>query len=453
MEHIIDTPCGRIKGIIDSKEDIISYKGIRYATSKRFEYPEIVTSWEGTYDAKEYGHCAYQARSFYDESLNPKKAFYFKEFRKGETYTYSEDCLFLNIWTPNNIKAGDNLPVIIYIHGGSFTGGCGHELHIKNPVWPKKGVIAITINYRLGPLGFACLKELKELDGHTGNYGLFDQLTAMKWVKNNIYSFGGDPNNITIMGQSAGSMSICKHTLSPLTEGLFQKAVMLSGGGVSKLMPDPTDSKQFYFWGKVMEEAGAKTVEEFKTVPVEKIYDAWFKLRKEIKGGLMACHPVIDGVLLEEKAAKCVKAKKYKKIPYIMGSTSEDVAAPFAHSMAKDWCKIQECDSYCFMFNHALPGDDNGAWHSSDIWYWLGTLERCWRPMTEIDYELSDKMTSYLTNFAKTANPNSTDLAEWHSTTKKTKNILHFGNGNVKEMKVNKKKLWHNLITNKAVGE
>ena len=188
MNTIITTPCGKIAGI--EKEGIVAYKGIRYATAARFEYPQIVTKWENIYDATEYKHCSYQPRSFYNEEENLKKVFYYNEFRKGETYTYSEDCLFLNIWTPAN---AEKLPVLIYIHGGGFVGGCGHEKHFDGPIWPTKGVIGVTINYRLGPLGFICLPELKEKDGHTGNYGLYDQYTAIKWIKENIEAFGGDP--------------------------------------------------------------------------------------------------------------------------------------------------------------------------------------------------------------------------------------------------------------------
>ncbi len=152
----------------------------------------------------------------------PEKAFYYNEFRKGEHYDYSEDCLLLNIWTPEDAEPDSALPVIFYIHGGGFTGGCGHEKHFDGPVWPTKGVVVVTINYRLGPMGFVCLPELAAESGHTGNYALYDQLTALQWVHDNIRAFGGDPANITLMGQSAGAMSVQQLVLSPLTEALEQ---------------------------------------------------------------------------------------------------------------------------------------------------------------------------------------------------------------------------------------
>lgn len=236
MEYMVSTSRGPVRGCPGRVDGVAAYKGIRYAAAGRWEYPKLVKGWEGIYDATAYGSCAYQPRAFYNEADVPEKAFYYNEFRKGERYTYSEDCLFLNVFTPADAKAGDRLPVLVYIHGGGFTGGCGHEKHFDCPIWPAKGVIGVTINYRLGPLGFACLPELKQEAGCTGNYGLYDQLTALQWVKRNIAAFGADPDNITLMGQSAGAMSVQQHVLSPLTEGLFHKAVMSSGGGVSRML-------------------------------------------------------------------------------------------------------------------------------------------------------------------------------------------------------------------------
>ena len=129
MSKIVTTPCGQVQGTACRLDNVTAFKGIRYATAGRWEYPVPVTRWDGIYDASEYGACSYQPRSFYNEEENLKKIFYYNEFRKNETYTYNEDCLFLNIFTPDTAKEGDNLPVLIYIHGGGFTGGCGHEKH------------------------------------------------------------------------------------------------------------------------------------------------------------------------------------------------------------------------------------------------------------------------------------------------------------------------------------
>ena len=311
--------------------NVVAFKGIRYATAGRWEYPKEVKGWDGVYDATRYGNCSYQPRAFYNEEENKKKYFYYNEFRKGEKYTYSEDCLFLNVWTPEDADEDSRLPVIVYIHGGGFTGGCGHEKHFDDPIWPTKGVIAVTINYRLGPMGFCCLPELHSEAGHSGNYGLYDQLCAIKWVKNNIASFGGDPKKITVMGQSAGAMSVQLHCTSPLTDDLFSGAVMSSGCGMMDMMLS-SEEKAYSFWQEFMARLGCKSLEEFRNVSPDRLFKEWQTAKKEIKGGMMATFPVKDGHFV-------VKDSNPKQISYIIGSNSHDMAPPFLLSLGKKWVK------------------------------------------------------------------------------------------------------------------
>lgn len=450
MSKIVTTPCGQVQGTTCRLDGVTAFKGIRYATAGRFEYPTPVTRWDGIYDASEYGACSYQPRSFYNEEENLKKIFYYNEFRKGETYTYSEDCLFLNIFTPDTAKEGDNLPVLVYIHGGGFTGGCGHEKHFDVPVWPTKGVIGVTLNYRLGPMGFVCLPELKEEAGYTGNYGLYDQLTAIQWVKNNIASFGGNPDNITIMGQSAGAMSVQQHSLSPLSEGLFQHAVMSSGGGVSKILAAAPAEKHYEFWKKAMEYAGCETLEQFRAISPEKLFEAWNQTKKELR--TPGSFPCIDGRLVVGTGASLLAAGKQHKIPYMAGVTSEDMMPPILYSMAKKWNSAQDT-GYTWHFNRQLPGDENGAWHSSDLWYWFGTLPNCWRPMEEKDYELSNQMTDYLCNFAKTGNPNGDNLPVWETAAVCKNKAMCLGEQETGIKKPSGFKMLITMLTNKAVGE
>lgn len=447
MDYIVNTPCGQVKGVKGRVEGSAEYKGIRYANANRFEYPKQVTHWEGVYDASHYGACSYQPRAFYNEEENLKKIFYYNEFRKGETYTYSEDCLFLNIFTPKSAKEGDNLPVLIYIHGGGFTGSCGHEKHFDGPVWTKKGVIGVTLNYRLGPLGFATLPELKEEAGFCGNYGLYDQLCAIKWVKDNISAFGGDPENIAIMGQSAGAMSVQQHCLSPESEGLFNKAIMSSGGGVSKVLSAAPAEKYYDFWRKVMEYSECENLESFRKVSVEKLFSAWEKAKKDLK--MPGSFPCIDGRFVVGTGADLLKAKKQHKISYMAGSTSEDMMPPILQSMSKKWCEAQEKDSFVWYFERQLPGDENGAWHSADLWYWFGTLENGWRPWTERDFALSDEMTDCLCNFVKSGNPTDT----WLKASKNQKKVMIFGDEKTEMKKTNLFSMIKTMLTNKAVGE
>ena len=445
MDYIVSTPGGEVKGAPGRVPGTVAYKGIRYATAGRWEEPTQVTKWEGIYDAAEYGACSYQPRAFYDEEQNQKKYFYYNEFRKGETYAYSEDCLFLNIFTPEAVRPGDKLPVLFYIHGGGFTGGCGHEKHFDGPVWPQQGIIGVTINYRLGPMGFACLPQLQEEAGHTGNYALYDMMTALQWIRDNIAAFGGDPEKVTIMGQSAGAASVQLLCQSPLTDGLFAQAVMSSGCGLGGMMSGSKPEKTYDFWRAVMDRCGCKNLEEFRAVAPEKLFGAWDQAKSEIKGAGAMAAPVTDGLF-------CVERPQAKPIHYMAGLTSEDVAPPVLYAMGRKFCASQSKVSYFWFFNRQLPGDDCGAWHSADLWYWFGTLENCWRPLTKKDRELSRQMVGYLCNFVKTGNPNGGNLRAW-TAANHDKRTLILGEGDTRMGKPSLPKLVWTLLTNKAVGE
>ena len=171
QQHVCSTPCGDIQGVAAAAPGVTAFKGIRYAEAGRWEYPKQVTHWEGVYDASRFGPNAMQDAAFTPEDQNGRSPFYYHEFREGLDYSYSEDCQYLNIWAPDN---AEKAPVIVYIHGGAFLSGSGWDKAFDEPVWPQKGVIAVTLNYRLGLFGYACLPELAAEAGHTGNYGLYD---------------------------------------------------------------------------------------------------------------------------------------------------------------------------------------------------------------------------------------------------------------------------------------
>ena len=446
MEYIVNTPCGAVAGCPGRVSGTVAYKGIRYATAGRWEYPKLVTAWDGVYDATKYGNCSYQPRAFYDEEQNKKKYFYYNEFRKCETYAYDEDCLFLNVFTPENAQEGDKLPVLVYIHGGGFTGGCGHEKHFDGPVWPQHGIIGVTLNYRLGPMGFVCLPELESEAGHTGNYGLYDQMMAIEWVKQNIAAFGGDPENITIMGQSAGAASVQMLCQSPLTDGLFQKAVMSSGCGLGGMMSGKKETSMA-FWQEVMKRCGCNDLAAFRALPAEKLFEAWNAAKKEVKGGMAAAFPVVDGHF-------AVPGTAPKDIPYMAGSTSHDMAPPVLQSMTKKWIAKREKPSYTWYFDRMLPGDECGAWHSSDLWYWFGTLPNCWRPMEQKDFELSQQMVSYLVNFCTKGDPNKAALLPtWIASDKNQTRVMRLGGKSTCMGRPATAKLIYTMLTNKAVGE
>lgn len=460
MEHyLVNTPCGALQGTAGPQPGVAAYRGIRYATAARWQYPTLVTHWEGVYDASAFGACCWQPRAFADEATLPEKQFYYREFREGIPFTYSEDCLFLNVFAPENAAPGSRLPVLVYIHGGAFLTGSSDERPFDAPVWPLHGVIAVTINYRLGPLGFAALPELTAEAGHTGNYALYDQKAALEWVQANIAAFGGDPDNVTIMGQSAGAMSVQQLVISPLTDGLFHKAVMCSGGGANKMFNAGIPAAAHYdFWHGVMRRAGCADLAAFRALAPDRLFAAWQAEKAANPKGAMAAAPVLDGALLPEGAPAALEAGHQKNIPYMAGTTSEDMMPPIMFRMAKEWCRAQadqgKQPSYLWFFDRQLPGDDNGAWHSSDLWYWFGALEHSWRPMTEKDATLARQMVAALMNFCKTGDPNGEGLpARWLPMAKGQPKAMRFGEAEAHMGGVNMVKLTKTMLSGKSVGQ
>jgi para-nitrobenzyl esterase len=430
MSFKIKTPCGIVAGAGCKVPGVVAFKGIRYATAGRWEYPQLVTSWEGEYDATQYGACCWQESAFQDEDAQAK-SFYYKEFRQGDTYTYDEDCLFLNIWIPETVTKGSRLPVLVFIHGGAYQGCCGHEKPFDDPVWPLAGVIAVTLNYRVGPLGFACFEEATKEAGHGGNYGLYDQMAALQWIQDNIAAFGGDPRKVTIMGQSAGAMSVQHHCLSPLTHGLFSRAVMVSGGGQLRKFPVKPIEKRYDFWSDVMVEAGCENLEQMRNLPVEELFRAWKTEAKARRGVWNHCGPCVDGTFIEANPIKQLRAGNEKNIPYMMGSTSRDMIRGKLARVARHYCADQAREgkrsSFVWFFDRKLPGDKRGAFHSADLWYWFGTFYNCWRPMEDKDVQLSRQMISYLTNFAKCGDPNGHPLTMWEASRPTSRRVLRLG--------------------------
>ena len=238
FDHLRRTPCGYIRGVAAKAPGVTAYKGIRYAEAGRWEYPRQVTRWNGIYDASEFGPCAMQDNAITPEWKNGRDQFYYHEFREGLDYTYSEDCQYLNIWAPDD---AENAPVIVYIHGGAYMGGSGWDKAFDEPVWPSRGVIGVTINYRYGLFGYMCLPELAAEAGHTGNYGLYD----------------------------ADSVQMLCSTRA--TEGLVRRAVMSSGAGdVSSLFaPKKGMEEQYAFWNVWKTATGASTLEELRALSAE----------------------------------------------------------------------------------------------------------------------------------------------------------------------------------------
>lgn len=424
---IIETKKGKIRGV--AGDGCVIYRGIPYAKPPvgelRWKAPEETEAWDGIYEADHFSCKAVQEDGNGD--------FYQKEFYDNPEYAVpcSEDCLYLNIWTPENC-AGKKLPVAFWIHGGAYMGGYGSEKEFDGAAYAKRGVILVTINYRLGVYGFLAHPWLsaESENGVSGNYGTLDQIAALRWVYENIEAFGGDADNITVIGQSAGAMSVQTLVSSELTGTMIAKAVMQSGGtygaGLHRDMPL---AEAMEYGSRFAKLAGAKEIEELRAMSPEELKGPTGQAMGEAfaSGKGFIFMPNIDGYVLKQGYYESVDQKKIKNIPYMLGSNKNDIMVSGEEvkagkkGMLYDGCmafglKIEELcknPSYVYYFTRQLPGDDAGAFHSAELWYMFGTLERCWRPMTEEDRALSGRMLDYWTNFMKSGEPNGAGLPEW----------------------------------------
>lgn len=434
----LSTKCGEIKGL--SFECYNEFRGIKYANAKRWEYPEEITSWDGEYDATKYGQCCFQHRAFEDDSVvNP---FYHKEFRAGLEFTYSEDCQFLNICAPKNAK---DCPVLIYIHGGSYTGGSADEGHISGIEYAKRGIIFVALNYRLGAFGFCGHPALRNEDGICGNYGLYDQVTAISWIRNNIEAFGGNPNDITISGQSAGSMSVDILISSPLCKGWFQGAILQSGAGLQRALNKlTTPENNEKFWNNIIQHAGVSSIEELKEIDARALYEAWKKECKENKMSLLYTLPVMDGKLMTKDS---FNMNTIPRMPKIIGITNNDMVPAILEFLCKKWVKKDKCSNdFVYLFDRDLPGDNVGAWHSADLLYSFGTLDYNWRSFEEIDYKISKQLIEAISSFVKSGNPNCDEIPEWKPG---IKNVMAFSE-DTKLMPLPTKRLIEKTVSNEG---
>lgn len=398
-----EIPCGKIVG--ETYDGINRFLGIKYANAKRFELPKEVVKWDGVYEALKYGPVPIQEGTYNPQDPQDPKNHYAHEFMRDVKCEYLEDCLYLNIWTPENaIKA----PVLIVIYGGGLVSGMSQSLEFDGDEFARRGIVTVTLNYRVNVFGFMYLKELEDEKGRAGNYGYYDQQTAIEWVRHNIQALGGDIDNMTIIGQSAGAAAAEAQIKSPLNKGYFKQAIIQSSAGFTTMLKakdnrEAEDKK----WREVYELCNVNSIDELKTMPAEKLYEAYKEVSS--KHAIGFCNAIYGPDFASEEKNKPVDTKIMYSI------TSEDVMPLILHFMGKGLSKSQSKinDTYAYYFCRQLPGDNKGAWHSSDLMYIYSTLNRSWRPYTKEDYELSDCMISYLESFIKTGNPNSTNNQKW----------------------------------------
>ncbi len=415
METIVRVREGQLEGCRSADQKSIIFKGVPYAEppvgALRWKRPQPKTPWTGVRPAVEFSAKAHQADL-------TREGFYAKEFYTDEKIERSEDCLYLNIWTPADAQPGDKPPVFFRVHGGAFLHGCGAEKEFDGEQFARNGVILVTINYRVGALGFFAHPDLaaENPEGISGNYGIYDQIAALTWCRQNIASFGGDPDNITAAGQSAGCMSVQILISSPLTKGMIRRAILQSGGGLNGLNRDFSQAAREAVSKKLMEALGASTIEEMRAIPGEKIAEVQYTIRAE--DGL-CWTPVVDGVLLTAPVDDVARAGGAHDIDYMIGSTGDDIGADArrleysAVYWAKNQLALGRRPAYLYFFDRKLPGDDAGAFHSAELWYEFHTLDRAWRPWEPCDRALEKAVSTYWANFARCGDPNGAGLPHW----------------------------------------
>jgi para-nitrobenzyl esterase len=461
---VVNTLDGKVGGY--TEQGINIFKGVPFAAppigNYRWKNPQPTVKWKGVKDCTRFSASPIQGE--------PKPFMCWSEEFIAKPEPLSEDCLYLNVWTPAN-KSSTKLPVMVWIYGGGLSSGSANCDIYDGTEMAKQGIVFVSINYRVGIMGFMAHPELsKESSNKTsGNYGFHDQIAALKWVKNNIAKFNGDPNNVTIAGQSAGAFSVNVLIASQDATDLFHKAIPQSGGILSnRLTQDKVTSEKQGL--QVMENAKAKSINDLRKMSAAEIYRlsegnvgrfgitldnqflpldlmAHFKNGKHNKVPILTGWVTGDGGLFGEsnitlETYKKEVSDKYKKnnneYMTLFPANNDDDAKKMkslealigfaglpSHLLASF---TPEQPAYFYQFGHVPPDKPNfpnyGAFHTSEVPYALHTLHLWNRPWQQIDKELETTMSKYWVNFVKTGNPNGENLLKWEPYTKENGHIL-----------------------------
>ena len=454
---------GVISGTVNSTGNIHVFKGIPFAAPPvgdfRWKAPQPVRPWAGVKSCITFGPSPMQDSPapfsmWSEEFLIPKEPI-------------SEDCLYLNVWTGAAAPA-EKRPVLVWIYGGGFASGGSAVPIYDGEAMAKKGIIFVSINYRVGLFGFFAHPDLTKESGHhaSGNYGLMDQIAALKWVQKNIAAFGGDPGNVTIAGQSAGSMSVNCLAASPVARGLFRRAIGESGASFTGGNASLANAEQEGM--KVMASLKAASLSDLRALPADQL----LKTGQGLRG------PIVDGYVLPDAILNIYKAGKQNRVDLLTGwnqdeglvfgpmknaadfrkealrqyganaeaflkyypAGSEAEATASQLNLSRDqifgvqnyeWANIQSSQGakvYVYRFTRIPPATGEylkyGAFHTAEVPYAydnLGFVNRPWEPA---DRALASEMSAYWANFAATGDPNGTGLPVWDRYTTADKRIM-----------------------------
>jgi para-nitrobenzyl esterase len=464
VSHVqLRTADGILEGVVSADGKVRTFKGIPYAAPPvgplRWKAPQPVTPWSGVRKAVEYAPRPMQTRVFDDMIFHDEGP--------------SEDCLYLNLWMPANPPQA-KLPVMVWIFGGGFAAGSTSEPRQDGGNLSKKGVLVVSLNYRLGVFGFLAHPDLARESGHnsSGNYGLLDQVAALEWVKRNIATFGGDPDNVTIFGESAGSFSISALMASPLSQGLFKRAIGESGAFFSRILPLKPRAAAEAVGVKFAESAlGSPSLEGLRAMSAIDLLEA---AAKRPRGDFW---PDVDGYFLPAECSSIYAAGRQSHVPLLAGwnrdegrykgffgrkeptlenylalakllyganeaaflkqypAATDTEAKRAAQDLGGDlfighstwkWLEMQlltggspvyryEFDQTLPLAADAAPGAEPIAPHASEIEFVFNVLSSRNLPWRPEDREVSELMSTYWTNFAKTGDPNGPGLPRWPS--------------------------------------
>jgi para-nitrobenzyl esterase len=466
-QPVVKTDAGLVSGTTNATGDIHIFKGIPFAAPPvgelRWKAPQAVKPWNDvrrcdTFSASPMQSSPAPFSMWSDEFLIRKEPI-------------SEDCLYLNVWT-GSTSSNKKLPVLVWIYGGGFSSGGTNVPIYDGEATAKKGIVFVSINYRVGIFGFFAHPDLtKESPNHaSGNYGLMDQIAALKWVQKNIAAFGGDPNSVTIAGQSAGSMSVNCLVASPLAQGLFNKAIAESGAGIVNSFGNTTLQQAEESGVKTASSLKANSINDLRSLPASEL------MKAQSQRGV-----IIDGYVLPQSIAAIFASNKENKVALLTGwneneglmfgsvknaddfkkhleqqyggdaqtalqyypATNDSIANISQLNLSRDlifgvqnytWANIASERGnkvYVYRFTRKVPATGEykkyGAFHTGEVPYAYNNLKFVNRAWEKVDDELANVMSTYWANFIKTGNPNGNNLPEWKAYNTKDKEVMMLG--------------------------